>query len=65
MRNSPATRFALTVFVTLMVVFPVSAIISPPDIDTQLVVAGILTILILPVAYYVIYKEGYESILRS
>ena len=65
MLDSPATRFALTVFVTLMIVFPVSAVISPPDVDTQLVIAGILTILIFPVTYYLIYKKGYEVMLNT
>lgn len=62
MLESSMARFALTLFVALVVAFTVAAIVSPPDPYSQLIVAGVLMAIALPVAYYLSYRGGYDSI---
>ena len=57
MLDSPLSRFV----VTLLVVFPLTAILSPPDVFSQLFVAGMLVLL----AYYLSYRGGYDAVLSD
>lgn len=63
MLDSPLAQFILTVIVAPIVVYPVAAILTPPDLFTQLLAAGVLMVIALPVAYFFSYQGGYESIL--
>lgn len=57
MLDSPHVRF----IISLLVAFPLSAIISPPDIFGQLFVFALLV----AVSYYLSYKGGYDALLSN
>lgn len=57
MLDSPHVRFA----VSCLAVFPLSAILSPPDVFTQLFVLALLIVL----SYYLSYRGGYDAILGN
>jgi Sec-independent protein secretion pathway component TatC len=62
MALSRPVQFVVTILVALFVIFPLSALLTPPDPFTQLIVAGVLMLVALAVAYYLSYGGGYESI---
>lgn len=57
MLDSPHVRF----IISFLVAFPLSAIISPPDIFGQL----FLLVLLVVVSYYLSYKGGYDALLSN
>ena len=57
MLDSPLSRFVAS----LLVVFPLTAILSPPDVFSQLLVFALLVLL----AYYLSYRGGYDAVLND
>lgn len=62
MSDSRFARFVITVVVASIVIVFLSAILTPPDPFTQLLTVGLLVVITLPIAYYLSYKGGFESI---
>jgi ABC-type iron transport system FetAB permease component len=62
MLDSSFARFVVTVVVAFTVVFLLSAIFTPPDPISQLLTVGLLTVVALPIAYYLSYRGGFRSI---
>ncbi|WP_425498557.1 DUF7534 family protein [Haloprofundus halobius] len=65
MPNASLVRFVGTVLVALIIAFNLAAIFGPPDPFSQLRIAGIALIIVAPLAYALIYRRGYKSILKQ
>jgi len=57
MFDSPHVRF----LISFLAVFPLTGIVSPPDIFSQLFVLVLLILL----SYYLSYKGGYDALLSN
>lgn len=55
--DSPHARF----LVSLLAVFPLAAIVAPPDVFAQL----LATVLLVVLSYYLSYGGGYDALLDS
>lgn len=64
MIHSSLSRFVVTVLVALMLSFVLAALLSPPDPFSQLTITGLLMVIALPLAYYLSYRGGYESLAK-
>lgn len=59
MLDSRLFRFVTIAVATIVVAFPIAAIVSPPDPYTQVVVAVSLLVFLLPVAYLLSHPTVY------
>jgi Sec-independent protein secretion pathway component TatC len=55
-------RFLTTLLALLAGAFVVAAVASPPDPFTQLLYAGALAVVSLPLAYWLVYRGGAERL---
>lgn len=62
MSRSKLASYLLTVVVGIAVVYPLVAILTPPDPTTQFRAAGVLLLLVFPVAYVLVYRSGFERL---
>jgi len=62
MSRSAAVQFAVTVVTAVLIGVPLATVLTPPDPYTQLLSLGALLVVTLPVAYYLSYRGGYESL---
>ncbi|MGB9931466.1 DUF7534 family protein [Haloarcula amylolytica] len=62
MSRSAAVQFAVTVVAAVLIGVPLATVLTPPDPYTQLLSLGALLVVTLPVAYYLSYRGGYESL---
>lgn len=59
MLDSRLFRFVTIAVATIVVAFPIAAVVSPPDPYTQVVVAASLLVFLLPVAYLLSHPTIY------
>lgn len=62
MALSTRTQFAVTALVALGLVVPLTALLTPPDPFTQLLVAGALAVGATALAYALSYGGGYRTL---
>lgn len=64
MVGSPRIRFTVSIVLALAIVYPLGAVLTPPDPVSQLLAVGLLMGVAVPVAYGLSYQGGYEALAR-
>lgn len=62
MVDSALARFVVTSIVAFLVAVPVAALLTPPDPFLQLLAVVALMVVALPVAYFLSYRGGDDSL---